>query len=105
MTSTHFAISGAILLGYWAIGLFFFQFQRRSGDRFFGFFGCAFWLLTFERILIIWVFPDQEEKSFVYVVRLISFLFILYAIIDKNRSMPGLLSKDSRKKEDPTPKA
>jgi hypothetical protein len=102
MKPTHFAISGAILLGYWAIGLFFFRFQRKSGDRFFGFFGCAFWLLTFERALLIWVFPDQEEKSYVYAVRLIAFLFILYAIIDKNRSTAGLLGQEpSKEKEKP----
>jgi hypothetical protein len=89
MTPTQFALSGMILLGYAAIGTFFFRFRARTGDRFFGFFGCAFWLLVIERILLIWVFPNQEEKSYVYVVRLIAFLFILYAILDKNRKMPA----------------
>jgi hypothetical protein len=86
----NYAISGAILLGYWAIGLFFFQFQRRSNDRFFGFFGSSFWLLAVERILLLAIGPNEEIKPYVYVIRLVSFLFILYAIYDKNRAVEKL---------------
>lgn len=77
-------MSGAILAGCWAIGVFFFRFRRRTGDRFFAFFGCAFWLLAIERLFLL-LEPDDEMKPYVYLVRLVAFLFILYAIIDKNR--------------------
>ena len=84
MSSFNYAISGAIFLGYWAIGLFFFRFRRRTHDAFFGYFGCAFWLLTVERVLLI-LGPTEEVKPYVYSIRLVAFLFILYAIYHKNR--------------------
>jgi len=78
-------ISGAILLGYWAIGVCFSRFWRTSGDRFFGFFATAFWLLAAERLLLIFVELENEMRPYIYIVRLVAFLFILYAILDKNR--------------------
>ena len=84
MSSYNYAVSGAIFLGYWAIGLFFFRFQRRTRDAFFGYFGCAFWLLTIERVLLI-IGPTEEVKPYVYSIRLVAFLFILYAIYHNNR--------------------
>lgn len=78
-------ISGAILLGYWAIGVFFSRFWRAKGDRFLGFFAIAFWLLAIERLLLILVDLENEMRPYVYTVRLVAFLFILYAILDKNR--------------------
>jgi hypothetical protein len=85
MNSWNYAVSGAILLGYWAIGVFFFRFQRKSRDRFFGFFGWAFWLLAAERFLLLLVGANDEVKIYIYLIRLVAFLFILYAIFDKNR--------------------
>ena len=79
-------ISGAILLGYWAIGAFFSRFWRMSGDRFFGFFAIAFWLLAAERLILIVVDVENEIRPYVYAVRLAAFLVILYAIFDKNRA-------------------
>ena len=78
------AISGAILLGCWAIGLFFFRFWRRNRDRLFWFFGAAFWLLAIERILLLTIEQTHEFQPYIYVVRLVAFLLILYAIYHKN---------------------
>lgn len=82
----NYALSGGILVGYWAIGLFFFRFQRRNRDRLFGFFGWAFWILAAERVLLLTIGPNEEIKSYVYMFRLVAFLLILCAIYDKNRS-------------------
>jgi hypothetical protein len=78
------AISGAILLGCWAIGLFFFRFWRRNLDRLFWFFGAAFWLLAVERILLLTISQTHEFQPYIYTVRLVAFLLILYAIYQKN---------------------
>jgi hypothetical protein len=93
------AISGAILLGHWAIGLYFFRFGRRSGDRFFAFFGGAFWLLAVERILLLAFGQNDELKPYIYSVRLVAFLLILCAIYDKNRNAKSFTKKDSTEKE------
>ncbi|HYG24978.1 MAG TPA: DUF5985 family protein [Verrucomicrobiae bacterium] len=86
LSELNLVLSGAIFIGCWAIGLFFFRFQKRKGDRFFGFFGWAFFLLAFERALLVAVNPTDEFKAYIYLIRLVAFLFILYAIYDKNRS-------------------
>ena len=85
MNTWNHVLSGGILVGYWAIGAFFFRFHARSRDRFFFYFGCAFWLLAFERLLLVRENPMEEARWYIYLVRLVAFLFILYAILDKNR--------------------
>lgn len=86
-------ISGAILLGYWAIGVFFSRFWRTSGDRLFGMFAIAFWLLAVERLILICVNLGDEMRPYIYVVRLVAFLFIVFAILDKNRKPSGPLDQ------------
>jgi hypothetical protein len=84
MNLWNYALAGAILIGYWAIGLFFFRFRSRTGDFFFTCFGWAFWLLALERILLLALGTDEESRTYVYVIRLIAFLFILFAFCHKN---------------------
>jgi hypothetical protein len=74
---------GAMAMAAGVIGLFFFKFWRRTRDRLFFIFGCAFWLLGITRIGL--VATEYDENDFWYVVRLGAFLLILYAIWDKNR--------------------
>jgi hypothetical protein len=85
MNSWNHALSGGILIGYWAAGLFFFHFQRRTKDSFFSWFGWAFWLLAAERVLLVHLGSDEEAKTYVYLFRLVAFLFILFAILQKNQ--------------------
>lgn len=80
------AISGAILLGCWVVGLLFFRFWRRHHDRLFWCFGAAFWLLAIERALLLVVSETYEFQPYVYVFRLVAFLLILTAIYQKNRT-------------------
>ena len=77
-------ISGAIGLGCWAIGLFFYQFWAKSKDRLFGIFAASFWILGLERFLPVLLESAEERNIFQYFVRLSAFLLILYAIADKN---------------------
>lgn len=86
IAAVNYSISGALLIGCWAIGLFFFRFQKRNSDRFFGFFGWAFWLMAIERMLLIAIGTNEEMKPYVYIIRLVAFGFILFAIYDKNRA-------------------
>jgi hypothetical protein len=101
MNSWNFALSGAILIGYWAIGLFFFRFRRRTGDHFFTWFGWAFWLLAAERVLLLALGTDEETRVYVYMIRLVAFLFILYAIYQKN-SGGNTNDLQSRKSQEPS---
>lgn len=77
--------SGVLVLGYAVAGLFFLRFWRESRDRLFGYFASAFFLLAIQRILI----AVREPTAPVYVVRLLAFVLILWAIIEKNRDRPA----------------
>jgi hypothetical protein len=89
------AISGAIMLGCWAIGMFFFRFWRKNSDQLFLFFGAAFWLLAVERFLLLLIDPHSEFQPYIYIVRLVAFLLILFAIYNKNRQ-PSAHSSDTK---------
>jgi hypothetical protein len=78
-------VSGAIVMGYWVAGLYFFRFWRRTRDRLFAVFGVAFWLLAFQRLALATHPEWNGEYAMIYLLRLFAFLMILGAIIDKNR--------------------
>ena len=76
-------LAGAIMVCAWAIALFFLRFWKRTHDRLFAFFAPAFLLLGIERVVIVSV--EVETRPFIYLIRLLAFLLILFAIWDKNR--------------------
>jgi hypothetical protein len=76
-------IAGATAALSGVAALSFARFWRISGDRFFAFFACAFALFAVNRIVLLTV--NQEDRAWVYVIRLVAFVLILGAIVDKNR--------------------
>ncbi|HET7229047.1 MAG TPA: DUF5985 family protein [Longimicrobium sp.] len=81
-------VSGAMVMAYLTAGLFFFRFWRETRDRLFLAFGTAFCLLALQRgALSLLVQADGDAAAvWLYAIRLLAFLLILAAIIDKNRS-------------------
>jgi Family of unknown function (DUF5985) len=79
-------ISGAIVMGYAVVGLFFLRFWRETRDRLFLIFAGAFWLLGIQRLALAFTRHMVEDYTGLYLVRLFAFLLILYAIVDKNRA-------------------
>lgn len=83
-------LTGMAFTGAATCGLFFLRSWTRAKDRIFLSFGVAFMLMALERlVLVLYLNPEAENQAHIYLIRLLSFLIILYAIIDKNR-------KDSR---------
>ena len=80
---------GLLAAGYLVAAVFFLRFWRESGDRLFAMFGAAFLLLTLQRVLLALQVSLLEDEVWSYVIRLVAFLLILFAIIDKNRSGPS----------------
>jgi hypothetical protein len=79
-------LSGAVTLGFATAALFFLRFWRDTRDELFLAFAAAFLLLGIgQAILALGGIPD-EQRSWVYLVRLVAFLIILYAILRKNRA-------------------
>ena len=82
-------IAGALAAGYAVAGLFFLRFWSRTRDRLFLMFAVAFWLLSVQRIATVVTASWLEDSTSLYVLRLVAFLIILVAIIDKNRGGAG----------------
>ena len=76
---------GAIAMAGITIGLFFLRFWKKTRDRFFLFFAVAFGLEGLNRALLGLFQSSDENEPVYYLVRLLSFVLILIAIVDKNR--------------------
>ena len=83
-------LSGAIALGLVVISMFFHKYWRKTGDRFFGLFSLAFVALAVTRIALVVLDEANEERDYLYFLRLAAFVIILVAIVDKNRKGPDV---------------
>jgi hypothetical protein len=84
-----FFLWGALAMACWVAGLVFLRFWKESRDRFFAIFGCAFWVLGLNWVVLALFHPTGEARHYVYGIRLLAFLLIIGAIIDKNRPSSG----------------
>ena len=80
----HTFMSGAIALGYAALGLFFLRFWRRTRDSLFASFAVAFWLLAVNVAAATLAGPDEFHHASIYLLRLAAFVLIIAAIVRKN---------------------
>ena len=78
-------LNGAIMMGFLVPAIFFLRFHRRTHERLFAIFAASFFVLVIERIVLACVDPEAEFRPYVYIIRLIAFLLIIIAIVDKNR--------------------
>jgi hypothetical protein len=78
-------LQGVSAAGAWAAGLFFLRFWRESRDALFACFGAAFWLLALSWTLIALIDPIEEARPYAYGLRLVAFLLIIAAAVQKNR--------------------
>lgn len=78
-------LSGAVAFGFLVASLFFLRFWRRTNDRLFLAFAIAFTLLGLGQAVQALANIPQEERSHIYLIRLVAFTIIIAAIIRKNR--------------------
>lgn len=77
-------LSGAVTMGFLIAALFFLRFRRRTGDRLFLAFAIAFLLLAVNQGLAQWLGAADERVAYTYLLRVLGFVLILGAIVDKN---------------------
>ena len=77
-------LSGAVTLGYLVAALFFARFWKRTRDRLFVAFAIAFVLLALNQALAQWLGAADERVAYTYLLRVLGFVLILAAIVDKN---------------------
>lgn len=85
--SLQAVIAGLLAMGYAVAAMFFFRFYRESRDRLFLFFSGAFTLLAVQRVVLVIFAALGHDTLSLYVVRLVAFVLILIAILDKNRKV------------------
>lgn len=82
-------ITGMIAMGSLIIGLFFLRFWRNTRDRFFLYFALSFGIEGVHRIVTTMTFDEHEESPLHYLVRLLAYGLILWAILEKNLPARG----------------
>ena len=79
-------MSGASMACCWMLALIFYKFWIKGSDRLFAFFALSFTLMGTERLILALVDAKNEYQPAFYLFRLIAFLIIIAAVVDKNRS-------------------
>jgi uncharacterized membrane protein HdeD (DUF308 family) len=84
-------ITGMIAMASLIIGLFFLRFWRNTKDRFFLYFALSFSIEGVHRIATTLAYDEHEDSPLHYLVRLLAYGLILWAILEKN--LPSRKSK------------
>jgi hypothetical protein len=80
---THM-LAGAIAMASLIIALFFLRFWRASGDRFFLYFALSFAIEGLHRVHAVMRDSGGEDSPLHYLIRLLAYGLILWAILEKN---------------------
>jgi len=91
-------LSGAVTLGYLVAAAFFFSFWRKTADRLFLAFAIAFALFALNQGLAFALTVVSEPWSLIYALRVIGFVVILAAIVDKNTTSGASTASGARRK-------
>jgi len=79
----------AVVMALFVAGLFFLRFWKRTGDGLFVAFGLAFWLLGIHQATLTFTSAPVEDRSGLYLIRLLAFSLIIISIWLKNRRKPA----------------
>jgi hypothetical protein len=80
----HF-LWGALAATALTAAVFFLKFWRQTHDRLFVMFSGAFAVLALNWIVLAVMRTSDETSYLVYLIRLLAFVLIIIAVIDKNR--------------------
>jgi uncharacterized membrane protein HdeD (DUF308 family) len=77
-------LSGMTATGFLIAALFFFRFWRRTSDSLFATFGASFILFAIGQAASLVSDAPNDDRTWVYLLRLAGFVLLLVAIIRKN---------------------
>ena len=80
---------GVIATASITAGMFFLKFWKQTHDPFFFSFAASFFIEGFNRTAILLLEKPNEGNPWIYLVRLLSMLLILVAILKKNYGSKG----------------
>ena len=76
--------AGFLAAGFLVAALFFLRFWNRTRDGLFMAFALAFALLALQQFLTIFLGLPEEDRSWIYLLRLAAFSILIFAILRKN---------------------
>jgi hypothetical protein len=77
-------LSGAVTLAYIVAAFCFLRFWQRTHDRLFLSFALAFGLFALNQLAVFLIGAADERGNYAYALRVLGFVLILVAIVDKN---------------------
>jgi hypothetical protein len=77
-------LQGVSAMAAWSIAAFFLRYFRDSRDHLFAYFGSAFVLLGLSWAILSLDNPVGDASPYVYGLRLVAFLLIIAAVVQKN---------------------
>lgn len=86
MTPLAQILLGAVIMGDLIAALFFVRFWKMTGDRFFLFFSASFVSIAVSRVVVDENVPPFGMEPVGYMIRILSYLFIIAGILYKNRA-------------------
>ena len=75
---------GAIAMASLVISMVFTRYWRNTGDRFFLYFALSFAIEGAHRIYSSWARSMLEDSALHYIIRLVAYGLIIWAILEKN---------------------
>lgn len=84
MTPLSQVLLGAVIMGDAIVALFFVRYWKITGDRFFLFFAASFVAIAVSRVVVDEAIPPVGYEPFGYMIRILSYLFIIAGILYKN---------------------
>lgn len=78
-------LAGAIIMASLVVSLIFLRFWKSTRDRFFLYFAMSFVLQAMDRGVLNITSLRNEDEPVYYVVRLVAYVLILIAILEKNK--------------------
>lgn len=85
MMQLNAILTGAVIMVSLTISLFFLRFWKSTRDKFFLYFAISFALEAVNRIVIIMSLTQNEDAPAYYLIRLVSYALIVFAILEKNK--------------------
>ena len=77
-------LAGAVTIAYFMAAIHFLRFWRKTSDRLFVSFASAFLFFALNQFIVSILWAADERNSYAYILRIIGFVLILFAIVDKN---------------------
>ena len=77
-------LSGMTTMGFLVVSLLFVRYWRRTRDGIFVWFSISFALLALTQALPVIIEIPREEHSWVFLLRLLAFALLIFAILRKN---------------------